>query len=66
MAMTKTHQHRGRVSKTYGFTGCVNPARCNPAAHGNIRVVDTCRCGAVRVTLVNRRHEERGPWRESA
>jgi hypothetical protein len=34
----------------------------NPAAHGNICVVDTCRCGAQRRTNVNQIHVERGPW----
>lgn len=32
------------------------------AAHGNVCVVDTCRCGAERQTNVNGRHVERGPW----
>jgi hypothetical protein len=31
-------------------------------AHGNICVIDTCSCGAVRKTNINGNHIERGPW----
>ena len=35
----------------------------NPAAHGNIWFVETCRCGAIRDVLQNQRHTEVSPWR---
>jgi hypothetical protein len=35
----------------------------NQAAHGNICRVQTCRCGAERLILINGRHTETSPWR---
>lgn len=58
------HRHRAHTSRDRCYSGPVKePA--NPAAHGNICVIDTCRCGAERRTNINGRHVERGPW-ESA
>lgn len=37
-------------------------SRQNQRAHGNIIARDECKCGAVRLTNVNGRHIERGPW----
>lgn len=34
----------------------------NPAAHGNIQVTETCRCGAERKVLINGPHMEYSPW----
>jgi hypothetical protein len=44
------------------FQGPIHGARLNPAAHGNVCIVATCRCGAARRSNVNQRHAERGPW----
>lgn len=50
-------------SRERGFFGPVGPARDqNPAAHGNVCIVETCMCGAERSTNVNGRHEEQGEW----
>lgn len=57
------HQHKPKTSVTRGYGGAVKHPE-NRAAHGNVCVVDTCRCGAERKTNVNGRHIERGPWKE--
>ena len=55
------HRHAVARTEDVGFRGPVAfPG--NPAAHGNICVVATCRCGAVRHTNVNQSHIERGVW----
>ena len=61
------HQHKAKTSKDYGFNGPVTSEVSgyyaqNPAAHGNICRVDTCRCGAIRRTNINQGHVERGRW----
>lgn len=57
------HKHKASLSpRIRGFSACVRPCRCNPAAHGCVEVVDECRCGATRSTLVNGNHVERGLW----
>jgi hypothetical protein len=60
------HRHKAIASKseTWGFTGCVRPGRCNPAAHGNVVHLDRCSCGATRSTNVNCNHVEIGQWQE--
>jgi hypothetical protein len=46
-----------------GFSiGSGDPSEYNPAAHGNIEVTETCRCGAERRVLINQLHHEYGPW----
>lgn len=40
----------------------VRPQDPNPAAHGGVRWVGHCRCGARRETLVNSCHIEVGDW----
>lgn len=57
------HRHRAKKTREQAFTACQRPDRCNPAAHGNLTVEDTCQCGAVRRTNVNQRAAEIGPWR---
>ena len=45
--------------------GCLDPARCNPAAHGNVVMLQGCtRCTSIRDVLVNGPHQEPGPWRQ--
>lgn len=48
------------------YTGPVSESRpgseYNRAAHGNIEITETCRCGAQRHTLVNGRHKEHSGW----
>lgn len=36
----------------------------DPRAHGNVRVIDTCCCGSRRVSNVNGRFVEYGPWED--
>jgi hypothetical protein len=55
------HRHRPKTTATVGYTGPVAWPE-HPAAHGNICVVDTCRCGAQRRTNINQSFVERGPW----
>ncbi len=56
------HRHTARVTSTVPFRGPVFGALSNPAAHGNVQVINVCKCGAVRCENVNGRHIERGPW----
>ena len=57
------HNHRPDPKKTTvaGFAGPIPGARENRRAHGNIRIRETCRCGATRLTNRNA-GDERGPW----
>lgn len=62
-----THHHRHRPAKGKTIERCYGgpvAERENPAAHGNIVVIDECRCGAHRATNVNGRHIERSEWSE--
>lgn len=62
-----THRHRAvpKLAKVVGYTAPVNwPG--NPAAHGGVCVIDTCRCGYWRATNVNGVHVERGSWEAPA
>jgi len=56
-----SHRHRPASSSTRPFFGPVS-LRENRAAHGNVTIVDRCRCGCVRSTNVNGNHVERGAW----
>lgn len=62
-----THRPVARLARTVGWTGCVatRDAYCNGASHGGVTHVDTCHCGATRMTESNGRHSERGAWREA-
>lgn len=59
-----SHRHRAKpaLAKVRGYSGPIQGARENRAAHGNVQVIDTCSCGATRRTNVNQGHVERGPW----
>lgn len=61
--MYKPHQHRAvpALQKIIAFRGAVKRPE-NRAAHGNVCVVDTCKCGEERATNVNGSHRERGAW----
>lgn len=59
-----THRHRAYDFDVYPWR-CATPLACTPAAHGNVTLVDLCRCGATRKTTVNGKHEERGEWIEA-
>lgn len=61
----KTHRHRAKHTRDAGpYFWPVRQDRQNEAAHGGVRFVATCACGAQRETLVNGRHVERGRWIE--
>lgn len=66
--MSKATKHRHRAKKGEGrtlpFMGPVDSQRPNPAAHGNVREVDGCACGATRATNINGRHAEVGRWHD--
>lgn len=57
----KRHTHRTHTTRTAPFFGPVS-ARQNPVAHGNVCIVDRCRCGAERGTNRNAGQSERGAW----
>jgi hypothetical protein len=61
---TRPHHAPIRAQRTErGFERCANPAACQPGAHGNITVVDVCRCGAQRRANLNQAHYESSGWR---
>jgi hypothetical protein len=56
------HKHTAKVSSpALPFVGAV-ATRQNPAAHGGVRFLESCSCGASRERLVNGSHVERGAW----
>lgn len=55
------HRHRPSKSTVGPFFGPVNTNK-RRAAHGNICVRETCRCGATRLVNRNGVHVERGHW----
>lgn len=66
MSATHTkHRHKMATVQIYCFTGPIDGARPNPRAHGNVREVHTCRCGAARNRNVNGDATETGSWRPS-
>lgn len=62
-----THRAVSSLSRTVCWTHCVAKpgVYCSGAAHGNVTIVDKCRCGATRLTESNGRHVVRGPWVEA-
>ena len=67
------HQHKAPPGKTEHrtWTYCVTPVECaaNPlrqCAHGNLLIIDTCSCGAVRYGERNQCRTIYGPWQEKA
>ena len=59
------HTHRAvpSLSRTIAFNGAVKSPE-NRAAHGNVCIVDRCKCGEERATNRNGRHVEKGAWTE--
>jgi hypothetical protein len=62
----KKHTHRAvaELTRERCFMGPItNPVGGeNRAAHGNITITESCRCGMERRINVNGRHVERGHW----
>lgn len=57
------HKHEDWfVSENQCFDGCVNPYNCDPASHGDTRVIYTCECGAERKVNINQQFVEYGAW----
>ena len=58
------HRHRMKTSEDQGFSCAITrpDGTQNPAAHGVIRQIDTCSCGAVRHTNINGSHRESSGW----
>jgi hypothetical protein len=58
-----THKHKAipRLSRVRPFFGPVAQPQ-TPEAHGGSCSVDTCRCGATRLTNENGGRQERGHW----
>jgi hypothetical protein len=64
--MAATHKHRAiDRSGPVGSSGCVASVgrRCENMAHGGVRYVDRCACGATRDVNVNVVWSEFGTWR---
>ena len=62
------HKHRAKYERTGPFFGASQPAHHGNglahAAHGNVTVVATCRCGATRASHHNGRHAQYETWRD--
>lgn len=59
---TRGHVHRPKTSDERAYMGEIVTGPCVEAARGDRVIRDTCRCGAVRLTLRNGRHVARGTW----
>lgn len=59
--MRKIHKHAVETSREVAFSGPVASPQ-NPAAHGNICIIEVCRCGATRRKNVNQDYLEVGAW----
>lgn len=64
---TCRHPKASRESRTICFSGPIEGAKEDPRAHGNIRVIETCKtCGCTRASNVNQQFHETGPWSAEA
>lgn len=62
-----THRHRRNPEldgPTRAYDGCISPGRCEPHAHGGVRYVVYCNCGAEQLLNVSYGHVERSGWDE--
>lgn len=53
------HQHKPAKSEDRGRTHCITPRQCAAypllqASHGGIVRIETCSCGAIRMSEINR------------
>lgn len=62
------HKHHEVRSETWGYSYCLDPSGCEPAAHGGVGYTDYCSCGATRSYLVNagRTEPRRLRWQEGS
>jgi hypothetical protein len=59
----REHKHEERTTDgPYDYKGCLNPLDCEPRAHGDVRYVERCDCGATRSVNVADGYAEEGPW----
>jgi hypothetical protein len=57
------HRHKAEISQIYGYSGPIVGAREERRAHGGVRIVDCCACGATRACNSTGKFLEPGPWR---
>lgn len=57
-----SHRHKVERSEVYAYSGTIPGAVEERRAHGGVRHVDFCACGAKRQTNSNGRFAEVGPW----
>ena len=57
------HRHKTKTCEIYGYSGSIVGAREERRAHGGVRIVDRCACGATRATNSTGKFREQGPWR---
>jgi hypothetical protein len=57
------HRHKTKNSQIYGYSGPIVGAREERRAHGGVRIVDYCACGATRACNSTGNFLEQGPWR---
>lgn len=61
------HTHRPVDERgPLAYVGCVAAEDCQPDAHGGVRYVDRCECGATQHVNANHATVERGPWEPAA
>ena len=56
------HEHLAHFVSERAFFEAVSRNE-NRAAHGGVCIVETCSCGATRMTNRNGRHQEVGAWK---
>ena len=57
-----THRHRTARQVEAPYSYCLRPACCVASAHGGIRRVEECDCGAIRKTNICGKHIETSGW----
>lgn len=57
-----SHRHKVKRSEVYAYSGTIPGAIEERRAHGGVRHVDFCACGAKRQTNSNGNFAEVGPW----
>ena len=64
--MEQRHEHEAASERELPWMYCVAPGECTGAEHGNVTIIETCSCGAVRTTESNGGRYATLGWVEAA
>ena len=64
MPVKGMHHHAPvrKLRRERAFFGCVNALACDERSHGNVTILDVCRCGATRSMNCNAGVSESSGW----